>query len=444
MTLPRITCLLFTVFFITLPGVARPQTGSQDPDSLFFDSLRLQRSGRFEEARVTLKALLNRFPLYHDARLLYGRLLAWDSQYGAAMVQIDSVLFFQPTNVEARFTKAQILAWSKRYRQAADILLALSEEDPKSAVYRTELGKVYLWGGSPAKALQQYEQAYLIVPTSADVLRGLARVHRRLRSFELSRYWYEKLQQRVPADAEAQAEIISLSYRSAVEIQVQGSYEAFSASGLKAHSIGQVEVYASPQEDWKPFAHFSRVSKFSETDYRLGLGSYVTLGYSLTALAQGIVSPNARIAPSMDLLAELSWGAVDGFELIGGYRYVKFDSAHAHILQPGATWYIASDVWLTVRAYVGLTSTRTSNSAVAVMYYLIDPLTVFRLGAFTGTEAFRATTLSEVATQKTAGVFAGLKSRVSKTIAIGVLYQFTSRNSPSDSHLGLVTLSFLF
>jgi len=445
MTVSRTTFLLFTGLFFTIVVVAQPKAGSQDPDSLFFHSVRLQRTGHHEDARIILRGLLDRFPLYHDARLLYGRLLAWDSQFSSAMVQIDSVLFFQPTNVEARLTKAQILGWSKRYRQAADILLALSEENPTSGLYKAELAKVYLWGGSPRRALEQYEQAYLRNPESSDVLRGLARTHRQLRSFELSRYWYEKLLERVPGDAEAQAEIVRLTYRSNVEVQIQGSYEGFSSSGVKAHSLGQVEVYASPQEDWKPFLHFSRVSKFSENDIRYGLGSYVTLNYSLMALAQGIVSPNARIAPDMDLLAELNWGVADGFELIGGYRYVKFDSAHAHILQPGATWYMTGDAWLTVKVYVGLTSSgATTNSTTAAVYYSLDRLTVLRVGAFTGTEAFRATTFNELSALKTSGGFAALKSRVSKPFAIEVLYQYTARNSPSDSHLALVTLSFLF
>jgi thioredoxin-like negative regulator of GroEL len=52
------------------------------------------------------------------------------------MIQVDSVVFLQPSNAEARFVKAQILAWSKPYRKSADILLALLGEDPNSSDIR--------------------------------------------------------------------------------------------------------------------------------------------------------------------------------------------------------------------------------------------------------------------------------------------------------------------
>ncbi len=445
MTVSRISFLFLSSCFLTLVAFTQPRSGSQDPDSLFFRSIRLQRSGDFDAASAVLRGLLDRFPFYHDARLLYGRLLAWDSQYNAAMTQIDSVIFYQPANVEARFLKAQVLAWSKRYRQAADILLALLDEDSTSARFLAELAKVYLWGGAPRRALESYEQAYLRNPLSSEVLRGLARTHRQLHSFELSKYWYEKLLQRVPEDPEARSEIIRLTYRSNVEIQLMGSFESFSPSSVQEHTIGQLEVYASPQEDWKPFLHVSRVSKFSNVDYRYGLGSYISLDYSLTALLQGIISPKALVAPTMDLVGELSWGITDGFEVIGGYRYLKFDSTDAHIIQPGVTWYLSNDAWLTVRSYVGLPSTgATTNSLMATVYYSLDPLTVLRVGGFSGTEAFRATSFSELSSLKSGGGFVAVKSRLSRPLAVELLYQFTNRKSPGDSHLALATVSILF
>ncbi len=445
MTFFRILFLLLSLFSFSPFVVAQQQAGTMDADSIFFQSLRLQQSGQYDDARTMLRGLLNRFPLYHDARLAYSRLLGWDAQYNSALSQIDSVLSFQPKNAEARLTKAQILAWSKRYRQAAEILLVLAEEEPATSFYRAELAKVYLWGGSPQRALAEYERAYLQDPAFPEAMRGLARVHRQMRSFELSRYWYEKLLERIPGDPEAQSEIISLSYRSAIEVQVQGSYEGFSAAGSQAHSVVQAEVYASPAENWKPFVHFSRVSKFSQSDIRFGFGSYITLDYAVGLLMQGVVSPKAQVAPSMDLLAELTWGVAEGTEVIGGYRYVKFDSVRVHLLQPGVTWYLRSDTWLTVKEYVGLIpGGTTSNSTFAAAYHAFDPLTVMRIGGFTGTEAFRATTLSELSALKTTGVFAGLKSRISTAVAVEILYQYTTRNVASDSHLGLLTISLLF
>lgn len=441
----RISLVFFVSSLVFLPTLAQSVSSTSNPDSLYFHALRLQRLGDLDQARGILHALLSGHPEYHDARILYGKLLAWNRQYRSALAQIDSVLAAIPSNPEARLTKAQILAWSKRYRQAADILLVLSEENPTAPVYKIELGKVYLWGGSPRRALAQLEKAYLLSPASHEVLRWLARTHRRLRSYELCRYWYEKLLEKVPGDSEAQSEIINLTYRSDMEIQIQGSYESFSLSGLDPHVIGQVEVYASPLEDWKPFLHFSRVSKFSKNDYRYGLGTYVTLNYGLSLLVQGIISPRAAVAPSIDALGELTGSVLDGLALIGGYRYVKFDSTSVQILQPGLTWYVEDDSWFTARGYIGLTSTGpTSHSFTGTLYYRPGALTTLRVGGFFGTEAFRATTLSELSSLKTSGGFAAVKSRIAKPFALELLYQYTARNSPADSHLAIFTVSFLF
>ncbi len=428
-------------------SLALSQTGTSpfNADSLFFDGLRLFRLGETEEARVRFRVLLNAYPRYHDARILYGRILSWDKDYRSAITQFDSVLFFQPGNREARFAKAQTYAWSGRYRSAADILHALTEEAPASASYWLQLANVYFWGGSPRKALEYYERAYIRDPLSQDILRGLARVHRRLRSNELSLRWYRKLLERVPGDFEALGEIMRQTYRSNHEVQIQGVYESFVKPEITEHTIAQVEYYVAANEDWKPFLHYSRVSKFSEHDNRFGGGSYVTLDYSVSVLAQVLLAPNARIAPQVDALADVTVPVVSGIELTGGYRYLKFDSLHVHVPSPAVTLFLSNRSWLTVRGYFGFGSDKTSSTATtATAFFLPTPFTTIRAGVFTGNETFRATTFQEIASLRSSGGLFGFKSRISQSLALDAQYQFTSRTRLSNSHLIQLAVSFLF
>lgn len=442
----RIVFLSFLLWWLPA-SPARSQSASPtlNPDSLFFEGLRLYRAGASKEARVRFRAVLDRAPLYHDARVLYGRILAWDEDYRGAVSQFDSVLFYQPGNREARFAKAQVLAWSGRYRSAADILLVLTEEVPASAPYWLQLAHVYLWGRSPLKAVEYYEKAYLRDPDSPETLRGLARAHRQLRSNDLSLLWYLKLLDKVPGDQEALGEILRLSFRSDHEIQIQGSYESFTVSGFKEHTIGQLEYYLTLNENWKPFLHFSRISKFSADENRMGIGTYATIDYSISVLAQVLVVPDARIAPEFDGLAELSVPVGSGFEVVGGYRYMKFDSLHVHVPAPGLTLYLSDHSWVTARGYFGFASDNTTSGAfTAIASFRPHPLATVRLGGFTGNETIRATTFREVASLKSSGVFVGVRGRVSRFFALDGQYQYTSRSLSSNSHLILFSFSFLF
>lgn len=418
---------------------------SDDPDSSFLHALQLQRTGDLDGAKQALSSLLRRFPDYHDARAQYALYLAWDGRYNAALLHFDSVLFVQPSHVEARFGKAQTLAWTGRYRQSVDILLALIQEYPQNARFLSEAGHVYLRGKAPRKALEYYEKAYIRLPNDKDVIRDLARVHRTLGNKELSLYWYRKLLAASPGDDEARAEVLRLTYEADHELQLSAAYESFTTEGIRQHTLVQAEYFYALDTDWKPFLHYSRVSKFSETENRFGGGFFSSLTHSLNAFAQVIVSPNAAVVPKLDVTAEFNAGVIRSIELIGGYRLLQFDSLNVNILMPGVTWYLGDEIWITGRGYFGLIPDQaTSTSGVLTLSFRPTPLTTMRLGGFSGNEILRATTIGELSSIRSSDAFVGIKSRLDEHLSLDVHYLYTNRNSPAHSHLMTATVSLLF
>ena len=438
----RIVVAAAFLSFVSSPASAQ---SIENPDSLFLDAIRLQREGNVDIAKLKFRRLLNEFPQYHDARVQYGRLLAWDQRFDDADVQFDSVLFVQPSHLEARFAKAQALAWSGRYRQSANILLALLEESPRSVRVLDELSNVYLRGGAPRTALRYYEQAYLLAPTDKNIMRGLARTHRKLGNDALALYWYHKLLAASPGDPEARGEIWRLTYKSQHEIRLHGSYESFPGTETAEHIVAMAEYYFSLDEDWKPFVHFSRISKFGAHESRFGAGVYATLSPGLGMFFQALSSPDGTVAPDFDAALELNGGVFPSIELIGGYRFMRYDTLNVHVVMPGFTWYLEDDVWMTIRGYFGwVPQVPMSGAGTLTLVFRATPSTSVRMGGFTGNELFQATSVREISTLKSSGGLVGLKSRLNTFLAAEVLYQYTSRNLLGNSHLVTLTVSTLF
>ncbi len=426
------------------PALSQP-VSPDDPDASFLRALQLQRTGDLDGARRILNSLLQRFPEYHDARVQYGLLLSWDGRFDTALQHFDSVLFSQPSHVEARFGKAQTLARTGRFRQSVDILMALIQEYPQNARFLSEAGHVYLRGKAPRKALEYYEKAYIRLPNDKDMIRDLARVHRTLGNKELALYWYRKLLTASPGDDEARAEVLRLTYAADHELQLTAGYESFTTEGIRQHTLVQGEYFYALDTDWKPFLHYSRVSKFARTDNRFGGGFHSILTHSLSAFAQVIVSPNAKVVPELDVTTEVNVGVVRSIELIAGYRLLQFDSLNVNILMPGVAWYLSDAMWITGRGYFGLIPDQaTSTTGTMTLSFRPTPLTTIRVGGFSGNEILRATTIGELSSIRSSGAFVGIKSRLDVYLSLDVQYLYTNRNSPAHSHLMTATVSFLF
>lgn len=428
---------------LSLPAFS--QNSASDPDSLFLRALRLQRAGEMTEAKQLYVWVLRGYPRYHDARVQFAAILSSEGRYQEALAHLDSVLFFDPSHVEARSAKARTFAWSGKYRQSMDILQALVEEYPQSVRFVMEVGDVYRLGGATRRALEFYERAFLLNPNDREIVRSLARTHRALGNRDLALYWYKKLLAALPGDDEARTEVLHLTYQSDHELQWTVHYESFTKEGINAHTLIQGEYLHAIDEDWKLVLHGSRVSKFGVTEVRGGAGVYARIAPSVGLFGQGLYSPDATVVPEFDMTFDLNAGIFRGGEALAGYRLLLFDSLRVHIAMPGFTWYLQDDVWLTVRGYFGfLPGQPTSGTGLFALTFRPTPLTTIRLTAFSGSESLRGTTAGEIGNLRSAGGSFGIRSRLAQHIAIDLQYLYSSRNTPSSSHLMTAIVSFLF
>jgi YaiO family outer membrane protein len=69
--------------------------------------------GDFQNAATAARKLVNAFPDYGDARILLGRILAWQKDFSQAAAVIDTLLMKEPDNADALSAKRDISLWSK-------------------------------------------------------------------------------------------------------------------------------------------------------------------------------------------------------------------------------------------------------------------------------------------------------------------------------------------
>jgi YaiO family outer membrane protein len=85
----------------------------QDPEAEYLRIRTVAFSGDFETAAVDARKLVNAFPSYGDARILLGRILAWQKDYEQAAAVIDTLLITEPDNADAVTARRDISLWSK-------------------------------------------------------------------------------------------------------------------------------------------------------------------------------------------------------------------------------------------------------------------------------------------------------------------------------------------
>src|SRR5450759_637856 len=80
---------------------------SQDvtnPESEYLRIKTIAFDGDYVTAAAAARKLVNMFPAYGDARILLGRILAWQKDYINAAAVIDTLLLNDPHNVAVSYT----------------------------------------------------------------------------------------------------------------------------------------------------------------------------------------------------------------------------------------------------------------------------------------------------------------------------------------------------
>ena len=105
-----IVALLLTWYLITVPVFSQEIS---DPEAEYARIKAIAFEGNYVTAAADARKLVNRFPLYGDARILLCRILSWQKDYANAGAVIDTLLIAEPDNADALAAKRDIMLWSK-------------------------------------------------------------------------------------------------------------------------------------------------------------------------------------------------------------------------------------------------------------------------------------------------------------------------------------------
>ncbi len=84
----------------------------QGVDEMFQEARTLGFAGRRDEARAICERILDRSPGYHDVRVFYARLFAWDRRYDEARSELRKVTGEAPDHTDAWRALADVETWS--------------------------------------------------------------------------------------------------------------------------------------------------------------------------------------------------------------------------------------------------------------------------------------------------------------------------------------------
>jgi len=110
-------------------------------------------NGDYDSASVAARKLVNMYPSYGDARILLGRVLAWQKDYINAGAVIDTLLLTEPGNEDALSARRDIVLWSRENTPVSTDLRAGysidSFREPYSRfwqVFNVGAGHRFKWG----------------------------------------------------------------------------------------------------------------------------------------------------------------------------------------------------------------------------------------------------------------------------------------------------------
>jgi YaiO family outer membrane protein len=105
--------------WLSNPAVLTCQQGI-DAEAEYKKIRELAINGDKAVAEISARALLDSFPGYGDARILLGRIMAWQMKYKEALEEIDLLLASEPGNSDALDARADIIRWMNPVSEAPE------------------------------------------------------------------------------------------------------------------------------------------------------------------------------------------------------------------------------------------------------------------------------------------------------------------------------------
>ena len=154
-------CLILFVAGLVLTGIliCGPVFSQQksDPESEYLRIRSIAFDGDYSTAASDARKLVNAFPSYGDARILLGRILAWQKDFAQAAAVIDTLLATDPDNADALAVNRDISLWSRENSPVATDIRAGYSFDRFTAPYdrcwrlfKAGAGHKFNWGPAAA------------------------------------------------------------------------------------------------------------------------------------------------------------------------------------------------------------------------------------------------------------------------------------------------------
>ena len=128
-----------------------------DPEAEYMRIRSIAFEGEYSAAAAAARKLVNAYPSYGDARILLGRILAWQKNFDEAAAVIDTLLSTDPGNADALAARRDISLWSKENSPVSTDIRAGYSFDSFSEpynrfwqVFKAGAGHRFNWGPATA------------------------------------------------------------------------------------------------------------------------------------------------------------------------------------------------------------------------------------------------------------------------------------------------------
>ncbi len=362
---------LLAVLLLSAPSAALASTpaavisplfvASAAPDDAFDEARRLAFAGEREAARALCREILAAKPSHHDARVLLGRVHAWDRQYDEAREQFLIVLRAKPDFADARVALVDTELWADNPGGALDALVDGLRRQPNSEKFLLRKARAERDLGRLSDAAVTLDQLLRVSPGDADAAKLMESVRQvGMRSKASLTYGFTDIDSFSNPWHQAS---FALGHRtSRGSVIVRANY-----ANRFREDTAQYEIDAYP-----------RLAK--------GLYAYVNYGYS-----------SHRFFPKNRVGGELYANLPHGVELSGGFRWLQFESSEVTIYTGTIAKY-QGNYWISLRPYITPKSEGTSQSYnLTVRRYFGGPDNYLGVTAGTGSSPGEITSTIDLA-----------------------------------------------
>ena len=366
---------------------------------------------------------------------------------------------------------------TKNFREARQLYIQLSEQDPTSVDYLVWVGRlsarlddyatatrfydralarepqntdalvgkayVLMWQQEFQPAHELLSQAQRITPESTDVLLALARYHYYQGRNREALAQIERVFILDPESSEGRELKSEIALPRPLEVRLGWGQERFSFASPA--SKGYVSVgYVGDRG--RVSGHYERWNEFNEKVNRGGLSFSRQLGDDLWLRGYAMLAPGATVVATQDYTTGFATGLPRGMAVGADYRYLRFEVDQAHVLAPFLEYYFESPAWVRAVFYKSWTEFQPSgvvdsNASFLLRYYqqVTQPMLI-NVGFAHGSESFSALSVDRLGQFVANTYLGGVDFELTPAYSVGLHYSYQRRsdgNSQNTFGIGL-------